>query len=1036
MAGELGQQTVELGTVARQAAEESYLALRELVEKSRAGAEGEAAQQRSDTEKKIDLLKFIDRTRQRMLRLHVLAKWCQQVPLLHYCQQLASTLSSHETCFTQTGDSLFFMHEGLQQARAPIFDVSSAIEVIHTGSYRRLPKSVEEIGTQNTLFQDERRPTLKKLSTLVRAKLLETLVPKEMSEVSVTDGIANVQVDGEFKVLLTLGYRGHFSLWRILHIELLVGEKTGPIKLEETRRYVLGDDIERRMAVADNPLTILYTILHELCISFVMDTVIRQTNVLRQGRWKEAIKSELVSDSHRSAGQGGNNAPTQLGQDGELDSSGFRIPGLKVNYWLDERNSGSAESDSSPFIKVEALQDMQIKCQHSSFVLDPLTDKEADLSLDLSCIDVEAIILKAIACNRHTRLLEIQRELKKNTRISRSPTDVVLKRKEDHMDVLQKRVDRRGFENCCTNEVLQVRAYGKSYIHLGINIRSGGFLLQSPKNILPPSAVLDSEEALNKQSITPTEVFVSLKTRSILHLFAATGRFLGLKVYSECQITLKIPKSILYGSDFMVMGFPWRTNAYYLLMQLDDNLMPVFYLLEVHTDGEDRSNIDTTTDAKEVVRFNRIDIGQMQLGEDECIANLLDVEKLQVLQSMEDGSPRHSEIDESLLLKPSFSSVVNTVLGYEQDSPTKVASGVTLDSYLLSNSKSAYSTETSGLVPAGFENISTLRSEVPSGKRYLSEFLLNIPSLQRSIISGGPRKRRKLPEVASSVQSRTTLTYGTILREGNCCITENIYASVLLQVIKHCSLRIKYAQLTTQMNSLNIPYVEEVGLGTPSSNLWLRLPFAQDGSWKHTCLRLGEAGSMSWGVRINDPYYGALWELHGGSNTTEWGSRVRIANTSEMDSHISFDYDGITLTYNSVEADSIQRLVSELRRLSNARVFACGMRRLVRVKVDEKLVENQLATKAKLHARKGFRNRLSDQMAKNFRINAVGLMNLWFSYGANAMPMVHFVVEWEAGKVGCTMRISPDHLWPHTKLASIWFMNKIEMQHWSILSSV
>ncbi|KAF7000978.1 hypothetical protein CFC21_016740 [Triticum aestivum] len=463
----------------------------------------------------------------------------------------------------------------------------------------------------------------------------------------------------------------------------------------------------------------------------------------------------------------------------------------------------------------------------------------------------------------------------------------------------------------------------------------------------------------------------------------------------------------------MVMGFPWRTNAYYLLMQLDDNLMPVFYLLEVHIDGEDRFNIDTTTDTKEVVRFNRIDIGQMQLGEDECIANLLDVEKLQVLQSMEDGSPRHSEIDESLPLKPSFSSVVKAVLGYERDSP--ITSGVTLDSYLLSNLESAYSTETSVLVPAGLENISALRSEVPSGKRYLSEFLLNIPSLQRSIISGGPRKRRKLPEDASSVQSRTTLTYGTILREGNCCITENIYASVLLQVIKHCSLRIKYAQLTTQMNSLNIPYVEEVGQGTPSSNLWLRLPFAQDGSWKHTCLRLGEAGSMSWGVRINDPYYAALWELHGGSNTTEWGSRVRIANTSEMDSHISFDYDGVTLTYNSVEADSIQRLVSELRRLSNARVFACGMRRLVRVKVDEKLVENQLATKAKLHARKGFRNRLSDQMAKNFRINAVGLMNLWFSYGANAMPMVHFVVEWEAGKVGCTMRISPDHLWPHTK---------------------
>jgi hypothetical protein len=39
--------------------------------------------------------------------------------------------------------------------------------------------------------------------------------------------------------------------------------------------------------------------------------------------------------------------------------------------------------------------------------------------------------------------------------------------------------------------------------------RSGRFLLQSPKNILPPSALLDWEEALNKGSTTATEVFSS-----------------------------------------------------------------------------------------------------------------------------------------------------------------------------------------------------------------------------------------------------------------------------------------------------------------------------------------------------------------------------------------------------------------------------------------------------------------------------------------------------------------------------------------------
>lgn len=74
---ELGRETVKFSALVQRAAEDSYLALKELVEKGQKG--DELGQQRSDSEKKIDLLKFIARTRQRMLRLHVLAKWCQQV---------------------------------------------------------------------------------------------------------------------------------------------------------------------------------------------------------------------------------------------------------------------------------------------------------------------------------------------------------------------------------------------------------------------------------------------------------------------------------------------------------------------------------------------------------------------------------------------------------------------------------------------------------------------------------------------------------------------------------------------------------------------------------------------------------------------------------------------------------------------------------------------------------------------------------------------------------------------------------------------
>ncbi|KAG5551891.1 hypothetical protein RHGRI_010113 [Rhododendron griersonianum] len=69
---ELGQQqTVEFSTLVGRAAEESYLSLKELVDKSR-------STEQSDSEKKISILKFLCKTQQRMLRLNVLAKWCQQ----------------------------------------------------------------------------------------------------------------------------------------------------------------------------------------------------------------------------------------------------------------------------------------------------------------------------------------------------------------------------------------------------------------------------------------------------------------------------------------------------------------------------------------------------------------------------------------------------------------------------------------------------------------------------------------------------------------------------------------------------------------------------------------------------------------------------------------------------------------------------------------------------------------------------------------------------------------------------------------------
>ncbi|TKY61386.1 Mediator of RNA polymerase II transcription subunit 14 [Spatholobus suberectus] len=1186
MAAELGQQTVELSTLVTRAAHDSYASLKELVDKCRSS-------ELSDTDKKISILKFLSKTQQRMIRLNV--------PLIQHCQQLASTVSNHDMCFTQAADSLFFMHEGLQQARAPVYDVPSAIDILLTGSYQRLPKCIEDVGTQYALTEEQQKPALKKLDTLVRSKLLQVSIPKEFSDIKVSDGTAMLRVDGEFKVLITLGYRGHLSLWRILHLELLVGEKNKPVKLEALRRHMLGDDLERRMAAAENPFSVLYSVLHELCVALVMDTVLRQVQVLRQGRWKDAIRFEIISE-----GLGASSSSVQ-NPDGESDSSALRTPGLKIVYWLEfDKNAGVSESGTCQFIKIEPGSDLQIKCLHSSFVIDPLTGKEAEFVLDESCIDVERLLLRAICCNRYTRLLEIKRELVKNVQVCRTADDVVLQSRMGEPDIEYKQKDDKcRSKDSKGHEVLRVRAYGSSFFTLGINIRNGRFLLQSSQNIVVSSALLECEEALNQGSMTAAEVFISLRSKSLLHLFASIGRVLGLEAYEHGLNTVNIPKDVLNGPAMLLMGFPDCGSSYFLLMQLDKDFKPLFKLLETQPDPSGKDNL-SGDDLNQVLRIKKIDIGQMQVHEDEMNLSLVDWGKLRsvlpnaICPNQTSGHEFFSDIclGNSIQIArghPSgFSSLVDEVFGLEKGSsvpPFSVqnlssvntslpsqygsvplnlhslkagspsskweggmqisqvnnitkASGATnhysgslfssgsvkgpvqsssvgsistgqgrntsgkklsasKSEQDLSSLKSPHSVDISSSAamdeeqlrvlsdssndalsgsrlsrllspprPTGsrmsipnsrpngpqFESFKaagssscattpvsqalestvsystgedvTSKNDKKSRKRTASDMLTLIPSLQGVENNPGICKRRKisdssgcqlsLPQGAMSAEmipKTEGFSYGSLIAEvnkGN--VPSSIYIAALLHVVRHCSLCIKHARLTSQMDALDISYVEEVGLRSGSSNIWFRLPLARGDSWQHICLRLGRPGCMYWDVKINDQHFRDLWELQKGSNNTPWGSGVRIANTSDIDSHIHYDPDGVVLSYQSVEEDSIKKLVADIQRLANARTFALGMRKLLGVKADEKSEELVTGSDTKTSGAKfasETADKLSEQMRRAFRIEAVGLMSLWFSFGSSVLA--RFVVEWESGKEGCTMHVSPDQLWPHTK---------------------
>lgn len=78
-----------------------------------------------------------------------------------------------------------------------------------------------------------------------------------------------------------------------------------------------------------------------------------------------------------------------------------------------------------------------------------------------------------------------------------------------------------------------------SYV-ASLTCRNGRFRLQSSPNILASSEFLsECEDALNQGSMTAAEVFINLRSKSILHLFASIGRFLGLEVSIPFLLLMK-----------------------------------------------------------------------------------------------------------------------------------------------------------------------------------------------------------------------------------------------------------------------------------------------------------------------------------------------------------------------------------------------------------------------------------------------------------------------------------------------------------------
>ncbi len=150
---------------------------------------------RAETDRKRELARYLHTLRQRLTRLHVLAEWApvqRRARIAILCGDMVGQLKQHDRAFADTADRLFGLHQQMGWARAPLFDLPGALDVLCNGKYSALHSaSIAEVAPipgkgedeTETAFELEQRLALEqRLDCEMRSMLLDEKVKGTLPE--------------------------------------------------------------------------------------------------------------------------------------------------------------------------------------------------------------------------------------------------------------------------------------------------------------------------------------------------------------------------------------------------------------------------------------------------------------------------------------------------------------------------------------------------------------------------------------------------------------------------------------------------------------------------------------------------------------------------------------------------------------------------------------------------------------------------------------------------------------------------------------
>ncbi|KAG8988548.1 mediator complex subunit [Tulasnella sp. JGI-2019a] len=190
----------------------------------------------NDRERKMRLIQYAQSTRKQIIKVYALSKWARVAEDVQKAVNIMSFLTRYQTRVRNAGATLATGASILVPLKRRNADLVTAIDVLSTGAYKRLPSGLETyFATEKPITNEEIISTLREMDGAILQRLrLREVIPVAMSQYHIEHGRVTFKVPDMFEADLTLTGPGDTDYWYALDVKLLVQADTDGPTVSET----------------------------------------------------------------------------------------------------------------------------------------------------------------------------------------------------------------------------------------------------------------------------------------------------------------------------------------------------------------------------------------------------------------------------------------------------------------------------------------------------------------------------------------------------------------------------------------------------------------------------------------------------------------------------------------------------------------------------------------------------------------------------------------------------------------------------------